>query len=218
MKKTFIIIFLSFFSFTLFANNVSEKDVSNAFVAITDAGYIAASNFISFKRVDYDSIAIKMSSETSLPEAILVNGADLSFFLDYFPEKLSSSNSGFAVSLIPSIDPIVRERLLINDWSPGEAIVTGAAVVVFPKGTNFQTLVSNGINGIFPKVAISFNFIVNGYLFEEDINITGVFLISADSNGIPNIQTINLKVNDEEYDKDFINNAPLLLTMKNDVK
>ena len=120
--------------------------------------------------------------------------------------------------MIPTIDPIVRERLLFNDWKAGEAIVTGAAVVVFPKGTTFQTLVSNGINGMFPKVAISFNFVVSGYLFEKDIKITGVFLISADSNGIPNIQTINLKVNDEEYSKEFINKAPLLLTMKNDVK
>ena len=71
MKKAFIIVVMFIFSISLFANEVSEKDVSNAFVAITDAGYIAASNFISFKRVDYDSIAIKMSSETSLPEAIL---------------------------------------------------------------------------------------------------------------------------------------------------
>lgn len=218
MKKAFIIILFAIFSTSLFANNVSEKDVSNAFVSITDAGYIAASNFISFKRVDYDSIAIKMSPETSLPEAILVNGADLSDFLKYFPEIQNSNNSGFSISLIPTIDPIVRERLLINDWKKGESIVTGAAVVVFPKGTTFQTLITNGTNGVFPKVALSFNFFVEGSLYEESLQISGILIISADSYGVPIIQPVNLKINEEEYNKNFFEKAPLLLTMKNDVK
>lgn len=215
MKKVFMTIIFLVFASSLFASNVSDKDVSNSFVAITDLGYIAASNFISFRRVDYDSIAIKMSEKNSLPEAVLFNNADLSTFLKYY--KVSNSNNGFSYNFIPSIDPSVRERLILNDWKSSEAIVTGAAAIVFPNNMTFQKLISDGIEGRYPNVGVSFNFTVEGTLFSEAIKIKGILIFSSDQYGVPEISFIKLQVNDEDYDQTFFSRAPLLLTMKNDV-
>lgn len=215
MKKLFSLIIFSMFSFSLFSSNISDRDVSNAFVAITDLGYIAASNFISFKRVDYDSVAIKMSQKNSLPEAILFNNADVSSFIKYYP-KTSNTNS-FSSYFFPSIDPIVRERLLINNWEKGEAIISGAAAIVFPTDVNFQKLISDGTNGLFPNVGVSFNYKVEGSIFSEDFLIKGVIIVSSDSYGVPKISPLKLMINNEEYDLSIFEKAPLLLTMKNDI-
>ncbi len=215
MKRLCILFLFIIISNSIFASNVSKKDVSNAFVAISDLGYVAASNFISFKRVDYDSIAIKMSQKNSLPEAILFNDADLHTFLQYF--LINNKQNSFSSYFIPSIDPIVRERLLINDWDKGEAIVNGAAVIVFPNNMTFQKLISDGTSGIFPKVGVSYNYKVSGTLFSEEISIKGVFIFSSNEEGVPLITPLKLKINGEDYDLSIFDEAPLLLTMKNDI-
>ncbi len=215
MKRILLILLISLLCSSLFASSVSDKEVSNAFVAITDLGYIAASNFISLKRVDFDSIAIKISSKNSLPEAILLSNADLSTYMPYFLNE--DSSDGYFASLIPSINPIVKDRLLINDWKEGEAVVTGAAVVVFPDGMTFQSLITNATSGQFPNVGISFSFNVSGSLFSESLLIKGVIIVSSDEYGVPIINPIRLSVNDKDYNLSFFEKAPLLLTMKNDV-
>lgn len=215
MKRILTILFILVFMQAFFAATPSEKDVSNAFVAITDLSYVSAANFISFNRRNFDSFAIRTSPETSLPDALLINDADLNEFLPYFSVDLENTN--FFSSLIPTIDPFVKERLTINNWKKGEAIVTGAAAFVFPKGLTFQQLISNASAGIFPKVGISFNFYVEGSLFSEDLNIKGTLIVSADSYGVPEVVPLRLIINNENYDLSFFEKAPLLLTMKNDI-
>jgi len=197
-----------------FASSVSEGDVSNAFVAITDLGYVSASNFISLQRENYESIAIRTSQDNLLPEAILFSDADLSTYINYFNKEKSSN---FLASFIPSINPIVLERLELNDWQKGEAIVTGAAALVFPDDLTMQKLISDGSMGIFPRVGVSFNFSVYGSLFKETVNIKGILLVSSDSYGVPQITPIRLNINNQDYDLSFFDRAPLLLTMKNDI-
>ena len=215
MKRCLTFLVLLVFMHTFFAATPSEKDVSNAFVAITDLSYVAAANFISLSRRNFDSIAIRTSTETSLPDALLISDADLNEFLPYFSVEVE--NTSFFSSLIPTIDPFVKERLTMNDWKKGEAIVTGAAAFVFPKGLNFQQLISNTSAGIYPKVGISFNFYVEGSLFSENLNIKGTLIVGADSYGVPEIVPLRLIINNENYDLSFFEKAPLLLTMKNDI-
>jgi hypothetical protein len=198
----------------LFASNISEKEVSNAFVAITDLGYITAADFISLNRKNFDSIAVRISPSTSLPDAVLFSDADLSFFLPYFEED---DNSNFFSSFLPTIDPFVRERLEINNWKNGEAIVTGAAALVFPNNMTFQQFLSSFQSENLPKVGVSFNFTVSGTLFESDINIKGILIVESDSYGVPTVSPLRLTINNEDYDLSFFERAPLLLTMKNDI-
>ncbi|NCD05395.1 MAG: hypothetical protein EOL97_04685 [Spirochaetia bacterium] len=214
MKRFLLIIFFVLLMHPFFASSVSEGDVSNAFVAITDLGYVSASNFISLQRENYESIAIRISQDNLLPEAILFSDADLSTYISYFNKEPSSN---FLASFLPSINPIVLERLELNDWKKGEAIVTGAAALVFPDNLTMQKLISDGSMGIFPRVGVSFNFSVYGSLFKEAVNIKGILLVSSDSYGVPQITPIRLNINNQDYDLSFFERAPLLLTMKNDI-
>ncbi len=214
MKRFLLILFFVLLMHPFFASSVSEGDVSNAFVAITDLGYVSASNFISLQRENYESIAIRTSQDNLLPEAILFSDADLSTYINYFNKEKSSN---FLASFIPSINPIVLERLELNDWQKGEAIVTGAAALVFPDDLTMQKLISDGSMGIFPRVGVSFNFSVYGSLFKETVNIKGILLVSSDSYGVPQITPIRLNINNQDYDLSFFDRAPLLLTMKNDI-
>jgi len=214
MKRFLLILFFVLLMHPFFASSVSEGDVSNAFVAITDLGYVSASNFISLQRENYESIAIRTSQDNLLPEAILFSDADLSTYINYFNKEKSSN---FLASFKPSINPIVLERLELNDWQKGEAIVTGAAALVFPDDLTMQKLISDGSMGIFPRVGVSFNFSVYGSLFKETVNIKGILLVSSDSYGVPQITPIRLNINNQDYDLSFFDRAPLLLTMKNDI-
>jgi hypothetical protein len=199
----------------LFASNASEEDVSNAFVAITDLGFVAVSNFISLNRADFDSIAVRVSEKNSLPEALLINEADLSDYLPYFKEDKQTFS--FLSSFLPSIDPLVKERLEINNWKKGEAIVTGAGTIIFPNDFSLQNLLSDTSQLFSTKIGLSFNFYVDGSLFKEKINIKGIIIVSSDSYGVPIITPIKLDINQENYDLKFFEKAPLLLTMKNDI-
>lgn len=199
----------------LFASNASEADVSNAFVAITDLGFVAVSNFISLNRADFDSIAVRVSEKNSLPEALLINEADLSDYLPYFKEDKQTFS--FLSSFLPSIDPLVKERLEINNWKKGEAIVTGAGTIIFPNDFSLQNLLSDTSQIFSTKIGLSFNFYVDGSLFKEKINIKGIIIVSSDSYGVPIITPIKLDINQENYDLKFFEKAPLLLTMKNDI-
>ena len=119
MKRFLAVLFLVVMLHPLFSSTVSESEISNAFVAITDLGFISAANFISLNRQNFDSIAIRISSETSLPESALYNNADLSSFLPYYNTK--KERTSFLSELLPTMDPIVKDRLLINRWEIGRA-------------------------------------------------------------------------------------------------
>lgn len=215
MKRLLSVILFIVILNPIFASEPIASEVSNAFVAVTDISYIAAANFISLQKVDYDSIAVRVSEETSLPEAILISNADLGTFLPYF--STPDNNTGFLGSFLPSLDPLVKARLVQNDWEKGEAIVTGVAAIVFPDNLNFQKILTDASSGIFPKVGLSFNFYIEGTLFNDKINIKGIFIVDSDSNGVPIITPIKLTINQIDYDSTFFERAPLLLTMKNDI-
>ena len=217
MKRLLPIIVFMLMINPLFASNVSEADVSNAFVAITDLGYVTVSNFISFRNADFESIAIRISDKNSLPEALLFDEADLGEYLSYFMAENNNNNISFFSAFLPSIDPLVKQRLEINNWKKGEAIITGAAAIVFPNDFSLQSLLADTSQIFSKKVGLSFNFNVEGTLFKEMINMKGIIILSSDSYGVPVISPVRLVINQEDYDLAFFERAPLLLTMKNDI-
>jgi hypothetical protein len=198
MKKAISIFILVVFAFPLFSEGLSNYEINKAVSAIIDTSYVAASQFLSFQDSEIPSIAIRVPQGKLLPDAVIVNEADIKSFLKYFPEqtKISSSN------ILSPIKATVRQQLLNSDWSEGEAIVTGVAATIFSKDESVFSLIAGALNGVFPRVGLLTDFIIEGSAFSMPAHVEGTFIVSVKEDTSLDIKAIELVINDKVYKLD----------------
>lgn len=195
MKKVISIVILVLFALPLFSSELSSEEIDKAINAIIDTSYVAASQFLSFQNSEIPSIAIRVPKGKLLPDAIIVNEADLESFLDYFPERSSISSS----SILAPIQSTVRQQLLDSNWKQGEAVVTGVAATVFSEDQSVFSLITSALNGIFPRVGLVTDFTIEGNAFSIPAHVEGTFIVSANDDTSLEIKAIKLLINDKIY-------------------
>jgi hypothetical protein len=197
MKKVIVFILVVLFMVPIFStDSVPLNEVIRGVSAVIDTSYVAASQFFAVDQSSIDSIVIRVPSGKILPDAIIVQEGDMGDYLQYFPQ----STSDFTNNTYGALNETVRKQLMQSDWKKGVAIVTGAAAVVFQKDQNVFSLFTNALSGIFPRVGLVTDFIVEGTGFSEPLRIKGTFIVTGDSEGALKIQTITLTINDKNYD------------------
>lgn len=198
MKKAIVIIFIIIFITTpLFSSeSIPLDEVTRGVNAVIDTAYVSASQFFSFNKSSIDSIVIRIPDGKILPDAIIVEEGDMADYLQYFPKQgFELKDNSYGI-----LNNTVRNQLIQSDWKKGVAIVTGAAAVVFQKDQSILSLFTNALSGIFPRVGLVADFYIDGSGFSEPLRIKGTFIITGDKDGVLQIQTITLKINDIVYD------------------
>jgi hypothetical protein len=195
MKKIISIFLLVLFTCPLFSEGLSTDEINKAISAIIDTSYVAASQFLAFQNSEIPSIAIRVPQGKFLPDALIVNEGDLESFLQYFPEQTESSSS----NILAPINATVRQQLLADDWIKGEAIVTGVAATVFNHDQSVFSLISEALNGTFPRVGLLTDFTIEGSAFSIPAHVEGVFIVSTNEDTSLNIEAIKLAINDKVY-------------------
>lgn len=197
MKKAIVLILVSLFMVPIFStDSIPLDEVIRGVNAVIDTAYVGVSQFLSVNQSQIDSIAIRVPTGKILPDAIIVQESDMADYLQYFPQ----SSSNFKNNTYGILNETVRKQLIQSDWKKGVAIVTGAAAIVFQKDQSVFSLFSNALNGIFPKVGLVTDFHVDGTGFSEPLRIEGTFIVTGDSDGVLQIKTISLTINDKKYD------------------
>lgn len=198
MKKAIVIIFIiMFFTAPIFSSeSIPLDEVTRGVNAVIDTAYVSASQFFSFNKSSIDSIVIRVPDGKILPDAIIVEEGDMADYLQYFPKQgFELKDNSYGI-----LNNTVRNQLIQSDWKKGVAIVTGAAAVVFQKDQSILSLFTNALSGIFPRVGLVVDFYIDGSGFSEPLRIKGTFIITGDKDGVLQIKTISMKINDIVYD------------------
>jgi hypothetical protein len=198
MKRVLSIFLLVIFICPLFAEDLSIDEINSSISAIIDTSYVAASQFLSFQDSEIPTIAIRVPQGKMLPDAIIVNEADLSSFIQYYPEQTGNSSA----SLLSPVKSTVRQQLQNSNWRMGEAIVTGVAAPVFSQDQSIFSLISGALNGVFPRVGLVTDFTVEGSDFSQPVHVQGTFIIGALADTSIDITTVELRINDKVYNID----------------
>jgi hypothetical protein len=182
----------------LFALSPSEQETSLAISCVNDAVFVAANYFISDIKPENPNIILRTPKNSQTSDAIVFNNLDMSTLLSSFPSKeLDSTN--MVSSLKEPIAPYVRDVLLTSDWQENQATILGAIAIAFKDNYTVAQVVSNMVQGIYPRMGLVTDITVRGESFSQDINIKGVFILEEDM-GTLDIVPLQITINGEEFD------------------
>lgn len=198
MKKFILVLLMVISSIPLYSEGLTNNEINKSISAIIDISYVATSQFLSFQESEIPTIAIRVPQNKLLPDAVIVNEADMASFLPYFIESTKGNSS----SVLAPVKDTVRQQLTNSDWSMGEAIITGASAIVFNKDQSVFSLITKAISGNFPKVGLVTDFTVTGSEFSKPVHVEGTFIVSVLDDYSLDINAIDLVINDTIYNLD----------------
>lgn len=197
MKKMVQLILLLVSISPLFAA-ISEQETRLAIDCVKDAVFVASDYFISNIQPENPSLILRTPKNSESSDAIVFNNCDMSTLLPFFPAIEIDSNT-MIDHLKEPLAPYVRDVLLDHDWQAGEANIIGAIAIAFKDDYSLAQIVSNLVEGIYPRMGLVTDISITGSLFSEKINIKGVFILE-ETNDTLGVVPLQVTVNGEEYD------------------
>lgn len=198
MKRMVQLVLLFISISPLFALSLSEQETSLAISCVNDAVFVAANYFISELKPENPNIILRTPKNSETSDAIVFNNLDMSSLLPYFPIKeLDSTN--MVSSLKEPLAPYVRDILIKSDWQENQANILGAIAIAFKDNYTVAQVVSNLVQGIYPRMGLVTDITVKGEAFSQDINIKGVFILEENM-GTLDVVPLQITINGEEFD------------------
>lgn len=198
MKKLMQLVLMLIFIYPLFATTLSENEIKYAIDTVKDASFVASNYFISSIKPENPSLILRIPKKSGISDAIVFDNCDMSSLLPYFPSvELDSHN--MIQNLKEPLSPYLRDSLLEHDWKENESVIVGAIAIAFKDDYSISQIVSNLIDGIYPRMGLVTDITIFGSLYSEKINIKGVFILEEKHDSLE-IVPLQITLNGEDFD------------------
>lgn len=198
MKKLMQLVLMLIFLYPLLATTLSENEIKYAIDTVKDASFVASNYFISSIKPDNPSLILRTPKNSGISDAIVFENCDMSSLLSFFPSvELDSHN--MIKNLKEPLSPFVRDSLIKNNWKENESVINGAIAIAFKDDYSISQIVSNLIDGIYPRMGLVTDITISGLLYSEKINIKGVFILEGDDDSL-DIIPLQITLNGDDFD------------------
>ncbi len=198
MKRLVHLILLLIFINSLFATSLSEQEINYALTCVKDVVFVSCDYFISESQPQIPNLKVRIPKNSGISDAIVFDNCDMATLLQYFPQKNINSNN-IIESLKEPLAIYVRDSLINNDWKASDAVVLGAVALAFKDNESINQVVSNLVDGIYPRVGVVTDLTISGGLFSYPLNVKGVFVLEEIDDTL-GVNPMQMSINGEEID------------------